>query len=134
MMQYMLLALIHEQPGIGVAALARLQNVRGPTVTPRSSRSKKRTGRARRARSARPAPRGCGVRAGLAILETLRARRRDVLAQRIARLTPQQSMHWKRPCSRCLRSVKHEPPRSRHRRKRRSKPSPNAKCAPSTLA
>jgi len=33
MMQYMLLALIHEQPGIGVAALARLQNVRGPTVS-----------------------------------------------------------------------------------------------------
>src|SRR5450830_2052956 len=33
LMQYMLLGLIHEQPGIGVAALARVQNVRGPTVS-----------------------------------------------------------------------------------------------------
>ncbi|APA69522.1 MULTISPECIES: MarR family winged helix-turn-helix transcriptional regulator [unclassified Janthinobacterium] len=92
MMQYMLLALIHEQPGIGVAALARLQNVRGPTV----SAQIKSLAEAGLVERSAPDPQdrrrsGLHVSAqGEAILETLRARRRDALARRIARLTPQQ--------------------------------------------
>ena len=92
MMQYMLLALIHEQPGIGVAALARLQNVRGPTV----SAQVKSLAEAGLVERSAPDPQdrrrsGLQVSAqGLSMLETLRARRRDALARRIARLTPQQ--------------------------------------------
>ena len=92
MMQYMLLALIHEQPGIGVAALARLQNVRGPTV----SAQVKSLAEAGLVERNAPDPQdrrrsGLQVSAqGLNMLETLRARRRDALARRIARLSPQQ--------------------------------------------
>lgn len=93
MMQYMLLALVQEQPGIGVAALARLQNVRGPTV---SAQIKALEGAGLVERSA-PDPldkRRSGLQlsaGGLRTLDTLRARRRDALARGIARLSPEQT-------------------------------------------
>ena len=92
MMQYMLLALVQEQPGIGVAALARLQNVRGPTVSAQV-KSLEEAGLVERSAPDPQDRRRSGLQVsaeGLAMLETLRARRRDALARRIARLTPQQ--------------------------------------------
>ena len=92
MMQYLLLALIHEQPGIGVAALARLQNVRGPTVSAQV-KALEELGLVERSAPDPQDRRRSGLQVsaeGLAMLETLRARRRDALARRIARLTPQQ--------------------------------------------
>ena len=92
MMQYLLLALIHEQPGIGVAALARLQNVRGPTVSAQV-KALEELGLVERSAPDPQDRRRSGLQLsaqGLAILDTLRARRRDALARRIARLTPQQ--------------------------------------------
>ena len=92
MMQYMLLALIHEQPGIGVAALARLQNVRGPTVSAQV-KSLEEAGLVERSAPDPQDRRRSGLHLsaeGLAVLDTLRARRRDALARRIARLSPQQ--------------------------------------------
>lgn len=92
MMQYMLLALIHEQPGIGVSALARLQNVRGPTVSAQV-KSLAEAGLVERSAPDLQDRRRSGLQVsahGLAMLETVRARRRDALARRIARLSPQQ--------------------------------------------
>ena len=92
MMQYLLLALIHEQPGIGVAALARLQNVRGPTVSAQV-KALEELGLVERSAPDPQDRRRSGLQLsaqGLAILDTLRARRRDALARRIARLSPQQ--------------------------------------------
>jgi len=91
LMQYMLLALIQEQPGIGVAALARLQNVRGPTVSAQV-KSLEEAGLVERVPDAQDRRRS-GLQlsgAGAQALDTLRARRRDVMARRIARLTPEQ--------------------------------------------
>ena len=92
MMQYLLLALIHEQPGIGVAALARLQNVRGPTVSAQV-KALEELGLVERSAPDPQDRRRSGLHVsaqGLTILEALRARRRDALARRIARLSPQQ--------------------------------------------
>lgn len=92
MMQYLLLALIHEQPGIGVAALARLQNVRGPTVSAQV-KSLEELGLVERSAPDPQDRRRSGLQVsaqGLTILDALRARRRDALARRIARLSPQQ--------------------------------------------
>ena len=92
MMQYLLLALIHEQPGIGVAALARLQNVRGPTVSAQV-KALEELGLVGRSAPDPQDRRRSGLQLsaqGLAILDTLRARRRDALARRIARLSQQQ--------------------------------------------
>ncbi|MGK5081106.1 MarR family winged helix-turn-helix transcriptional regulator [Janthinobacterium sp. HLX7-2] len=92
MMQYLLLALIHEQPGIGVAALARLQNVRGPTVSAQV-KSLEQAGLVERSAPDLQDRRRSGLQLsaqGLSILDTLRARRRDALARRIAHLSPQQ--------------------------------------------
>ncbi|MNT74273.1 MarR family protein [compost metagenome] len=75
-----------------MAALARLQNVRGPTVSAQV-KSLEEAGLVERGAPDPQDRRRSGLQVsaqGLAILETLRARRRDVLAQRIARLTPQQ--------------------------------------------
>lgn len=92
MMQYMLLALIHETPGIGVAALARVQNVRGPTVSAQV-KSLEEAGLVERSAPDPQDRRRSGLQvssAGLRVIETLRARRRDALARRIARLSPAQ--------------------------------------------
>ena len=93
MMQYMLLALVQEQPGIGVAALARLQNVRGPTVSAQI-KSLEQAGLVERSAPDPLDRRRSGLQlsaGGLRTLDTLRARRRDALARRIARLSPEQT-------------------------------------------
>ena len=93
MMQYMLLALVQEQPGIGVAALARLQNVRGPTVSAQI-KSLEQAGLVERSAPDPLDRRRSGLQlsaGGLRTLDTLRARRRDALARRIARLSPDQT-------------------------------------------
>lgn len=93
MMQYMLLALVQEQPGIGVAALARLQNVRGPTVSAQI-KSLEQAGLVERSAPDPLDKRRSGLQlsaGGLRTLDTLRARRRDALARRIARLSPDQT-------------------------------------------
>lgn len=93
MMQYMLLALVQEQPGIGVAALARLQNVRGPTVSAQI-KALQEAGLVERSAPDPLDKRRSGLQlsaGGLRTLDTLRTRRRDALARRIARLSPEQT-------------------------------------------
>ena len=93
MMQYMLLALVQEQPGIGVAALARLQNVRSPTISAQV-KSLEEAGLVERSAPDPLDKRRSGLQlsaGGLRTLDTLRARRRDALARRIARLSPEQT-------------------------------------------
>jgi DNA-binding MarR family transcriptional regulator len=90
-MQYMLLAVIHEQPGIGVAELARMENVRGATISGHI-KGLEAAGLVERA----PDPddrRRSGLKVsahGLRAIEDLRSARRDWMARRIARLTPTQ--------------------------------------------
>lgn len=92
LMQTMLMVVIQEQPGIGVAELARLENVRGATI---SGHIKAMTEAGLVERSA-PDPqdrRRVGLRVseqGRVALEALRNRRRDWMARRVARLTPEQ--------------------------------------------
>ncbi len=92
MLQTMLLAAIGERPGIGVAELARMQQVRSPTM----SAQVKTLEEAGLVARAAPDP-GDRRRTGLVLTEAgttrvaaLRARRLDWLAQRVARLTPAQ--------------------------------------------
>ncbi len=92
LMQYMLLGLIHEHPGIGVAALARVQNVRGPTISAQV-KSLEEAGLVERSAPDPQDRRRSGLQVsaeGLRVVDTLRARRRDALARRIARLSPEQ--------------------------------------------
>jgi len=92
LLQTMLLASIDEHPGVGVAELARMQQVRTPTM---SAQIKALEIAGLVARSA-PDPqdrRRSGLQltgAGLAHLQALRSERLDWLAQRIGRLSPAQ--------------------------------------------
>ncbi len=92
LLQTMLLHSVGEHPGIGVAELARMQQVRTPTMSPQV---KALESAGLLARSA-PDPqdrRRSGLqltREGQARLEELRARRIDWLSQRVARLSPDQ--------------------------------------------
>lgn len=92
MMQTMLLVSVAEHPGIGVAELARMQQVRTPTM---SAQVKALVDAGLVARGA-PDPEDRRrsslelTEAGNARLRALHARRIDWLAQRIARLTPAQ--------------------------------------------
>lgn len=91
LMQAMLLHLIHEHPGIGVAELARMQQVRSPTMSGQV-KALEAAGLVERAPSAHDRRRS-GLHAspaGLQALRQLRDRRHDWLSQRIARLSPDQ--------------------------------------------
>lgn len=92
LLQAMLLHSVAEHPGIGVAELARMQQVRTPTMSPQV---KALESAGLLARSA-PDPqdrRRSGLqltKEGQARLDELRARRIDWLSQRVARLSPDQ--------------------------------------------
>lgn len=92
LLQTMLLHSVGEHPGIGVAELARMQQVRNPTM---SAQVKALEQAGLLARSA-PDPqdrRRSGLRltaSGQARLDQLQARRMDWLSQRVARLSPDQ--------------------------------------------
>ncbi|WP_028102871.1 MarR family winged helix-turn-helix transcriptional regulator [Pseudoduganella violaceinigra] len=92
LVQYMLLSIIQDQPGIGVADLARLENVRTATM---SGHVKAMEEAGLLERSA-PDPQD-RRRSGLLVtqlaaerIEALRDKRRDWMSRRIARLTPSQ--------------------------------------------
>jgi DNA-binding MarR family transcriptional regulator len=89
LMQAMLLHLIHEHPGIGVAELARMQQVRSPTMSGQV-KALEAAGLVERAAQEHDRRRsGLHVSpAGHTALRRLRDRRHDWLSQRIARLTP----------------------------------------------
>jgi DNA-binding MarR family transcriptional regulator len=91
LMQSLLLHQIHEHPGIGVAELARMQQVRSPTMSGQV-KALEEAGLVERAPHAEDRRRS-GLRvspAGLKALQQLRDRRHDWLSQRIARLSPAQ--------------------------------------------
>ena len=91
LMQSLLLHQIHEHPGIGVAELARMQQVRSPTMSGQV-KALEEAGLVERAAHADDRRRS-GLRvspAGLKALQQLRDRRHDWLSQRIARLSPAQ--------------------------------------------
>ncbi|QGZ42414.1 MarR family winged helix-turn-helix transcriptional regulator [Pseudoduganella flava] len=92
MVQTHLLWTIEENPGIGVAELARLQNVRGPTISGQV-KALEEAGFVERMAPLAEDRRRSGLQvsaAGRTRLRQLRARRLDWLAQRVARLTPAQ--------------------------------------------
>jgi DNA-binding MarR family transcriptional regulator len=91
LMQSLLLHQIHEHPGIGVAELARMQQVRSPTMSGQV-KALEEAGLVERAPHAEDRRRS-GLRvspAGIKALQQLRDRRHDWLSQRIARLSPAQ--------------------------------------------
>jgi len=91
LMQSLLLHQIHEHPGIGVAELARMQQVRSPTMSGQV-KALEEAGLVERAPHAEDRRRS-GLRvspAGIHALQQLRDRRHDWLSQRIARLSPAQ--------------------------------------------
>jgi DNA-binding MarR family transcriptional regulator len=91
LMQSLLLHQIHEHPGIGVAELARMQQVRSPTMSGQV-KALEEAGLVERAAHADDRRRS-GLRvspAGIQALQQLRDRRHDWLSQRIARLSPAQ--------------------------------------------
>lgn len=92
LMQAMLLHLIHEHPGIGVAELARMQQVRSPTMSGQV-KALEAAGLVERAAPLAPDRRRSSLHvspAGHKALRQLRDRRHDWLSQRIARLAPDQ--------------------------------------------
>ncbi len=92
LVQYMLLSVIQEQPGIGVAELARLENVRAATMSVHV-KSMEEAGLVERGAPDPQDRRRSGVQVtalGAERLEALRETRRDWMARRIGRLTPAQ--------------------------------------------
>jgi DNA-binding MarR family transcriptional regulator len=92
LMQAMLLHLIHEHPGIGVAELARMQQVRSPTMSSQV-KALEAAGLVERAAPSAQDRRRSGLhvsQAGHDAMRQLRDRRHDWLSQRIARLSPAQ--------------------------------------------
>lgn len=93
LMQALLLHVIHEHPGIGVAELARMQQVRSPTMSGQV-KALAAAGLVERAAPMVHDRRRSGLHvspAGHKALRQLRDRRHDWLSQRIARLTPDQT-------------------------------------------
>ena len=92
LVQYMLLSVIQEQPGIGVAELARMENVRAATMSVHV-KSMEEAGLVERGAPDPQDRRRSGVQVtalGAERLEALRETRRDWMARRIGRLTPAQ--------------------------------------------
>lgn len=92
MLQLMLLARVHEEPGIGVAELARLQQVRSPTMSAQV-KALEQAGLLARAAPDPQDRRRVGLHltdAGQAWLHQRHARHMDWLTARVARLTPAQ--------------------------------------------
>lgn len=92
LMQTFLLGTLDEHPGIGVAELARLQNLRGPTISGQV-KALEEAGLVARSAPLAEDRRRSGLQvtaAGRALLGRIRAQRLDWLAQRVARLTPDQ--------------------------------------------
>lgn len=90
LVQYMLLAIIQDQPGIGVAELARMENVRAATMSGHI-KSMEEAGLVERTAPDPQDRRRSGLQAtslGSERIEALREQRRDWMSRRIARLTP----------------------------------------------
>lgn len=89
MMQAYLLGMVDDNPGAGVAELARLQNVRGPTISGQVKVLEE-AGLVERAAPDPADRRRTGLQvtaAGRACLRRIRAQRLDWLAQRVGRLS-----------------------------------------------
>ncbi|MFS2002356.1 MarR family winged helix-turn-helix transcriptional regulator [Duganella sp. CT11-25] len=89
--QKMLLSTISLQPGIGVAELARMEKLRGPTMSGHI-KALETAGLVRRDAPDPADRRRSGLLLtghGTAVLEDIRARRRDWLARRLAQLPPE---------------------------------------------
>ncbi len=92
LIQTMLMAAIDEHPSIGVAELARMQQVRSPTISGQI-KTLEAAGLVERTAPSQEDGRRSGLRltrSGRTTLGKLRAQRLDWLAQRIARLSPAQ--------------------------------------------
>lgn len=92
LVQYMLLAVIQEQPGIGVAELARMENVRAATMSGHV-KALESAGLVQRSAPDPHDKRRSGLQAtarGGAKIDAMRDQRRDWMARRIARLAPAQ--------------------------------------------
>ena len=92
LLQTMLLHSVGERPGIGVADLARMQQVRNPTMSAQVKALETAGLLARGARDPQDRRRtGLHLTAeGQARLEQMHAQRMDWLSQRVARLSPDQ--------------------------------------------
>ncbi|MRW91920.1 MarR family transcriptional regulator [Duganella sp. FT80W] len=89
--QKLLLSHISLQPGIGVAELARMEKLRGPTMSGHI-KTLENSGLVRRSPPDPEDRRRNGVELtehGLAVLEAIRARRRDWLARKLSQLPPE---------------------------------------------
>lgn len=89
--QKLLLSTISQQPGIGVAELARMEKLRGPTMSAHI-KALESGGLLRRSAPDPDDKRRNGVELtehGLAVLEAIRARRRDWLARKLSQLPPE---------------------------------------------
>lgn len=92
MMQAYLLGMVDDNPGAGVAELARLQNVRGPTISGQV-KALEEAGLVERGAPDPADRRRTGLQvtaAGRACLRRIRAQRLDWLTQRVGRLSPVQ--------------------------------------------
>jgi DNA-binding MarR family transcriptional regulator len=92
LVQHMLLSVIQDQPGIGVAELARLENVRAATMSGHI-KAMEAAGLVQRSAPDPQDRRRSGLQAtalGTQRIEALRDHRRDWMARRLARLTPAQ--------------------------------------------
>lgn len=92
LLQSMLLHSVGERPGIGVAELARMQQVRNPTMSAQV-KALELAGLVARAAPDSQDRRRSGLqltRDGQARLDQMHAQRMDWLSQRVARLSPQQ--------------------------------------------
>jgi len=90
MQQKMLLSMISQHPGIGVTELARLEKVRGPTMSGHI-KILQTAGLVRRSAPDPDDRRRSGLlltEQGASVLEEIRGRRRDWLARKLAQLPP----------------------------------------------